>query len=559
MDLKSRLLGLIAVRVVVGALVLGWAILIQRTQPGEFPVDPFLFLSAMMFGLSAVYGAMLGLVNRHPWLADVQLGADAVLVSALIGLTGGVASFFSWLYVLPIIAASTIRLRRGALQVAALSVLFYVLLVGAQYLDAVPAWFGLSSLGRPTERFAFYTVVINVVGFAAVALLSGSLAERLRAADASLADASHEIEDLRAFNEYVIDGLQSGLVTTDAESRVLTFNRGAASILGMPSTQAVGRDARDVLQLSSNVRAQLASVDPRRSLRADIDYRTAAGSELEVGLMVRVMAFPDGGTGHLYTFQDITDLRRLERESGLQQRLAAVGEMAAGIAHEIRNPLASMSGSIQVLRQDLALNEEQTQLMDIVLRESERLNDTIRSFLAYARPQTFSIARIDVARLVQDAARLLRNSPEARDSHVVDVESPPQPVWYEADENQVRQIVWNLASNGLRAMPEGGRLLLSVETDTSGGHSELVLSVADEGRGIPPEEVDNMFQPFRSTFEGGTGLGLAIVHRIVSDYGGTIRVSSTMGTGTTFRVRLPVRNAPDVPGIVPAKDGSLAS
>ena len=502
---------------------------------------------------------MLGLVNRHPWLADVQLGADAVLVSGLIGLTGGVASFFSWLYVLPIIAASTIRLRRGALQVAALSVLFYVLLAAAQYLDAAPDWFGLASLARPTGRFAFYTVAINVVGFAAVALLSGSLAERLRAADASLADASHEIEDLRAFNEYVIDGLQSGLVAADADSRVLTFNRGAASILGIPATQAVGRDARDVLQLSSNVRAQLASVDPSRSLRADINYRTAAGSQLEVGLMVRVMAFPDGGTGHLYTFQDVTDLRRLERESRLQQRLAAVGEMAAGIAHEIRNPLASMSGSIQVLRQDLALNEEQGQLMDIVLRESERLNDTIRSFLAYARPQTFSIARLDVSRVVQDAARLLRNSPEARDNHVVDAQSPPQPVWYDADENQVRQIVWNLASNGLRAMPKGGRLLLSVETDTSGVHPEVVLSVADEGRGIPAEELDNLFQPFRSTFEGGTGLGLAIVHRIVSDYGGVIGVSSTMGTGTTFSVRLPVRNAADVPGIVPGEDGSLAS
>jgi two-component system sensor histidine kinase PilS (NtrC family) len=559
MDLKSRLVGLIAVRVVVGALVLGWAVLVQWTQPGEFPVGSFFFLSAVIFGLSAVYSAMLGLVNRHPWLADVQLGADAVLVSALIGLTGGVASFFSWLYVLPIIAASTIRLRRGALQVAALSVLFYVLLVAAQYVDAAPDWFGFASLGRPTGRFAFYTVAINVVGFAAVALLSGSLAERLRAADASLADASHEIEDLRAFSEYVIDGLQSGLVTTDADSRVLTFNRGASSILGIPSTQAVGRDARDVLQLSSKVRAQLASVDPRRSLRADIDYRTATGSELEVGLMVRVMAFPDGGTGHLYTFQDVTDLRRLEHESRLQQRLAAVGEMAAGIAHEIRNPLASMSGSIQVLRQDLALNEEQGQLMDIVLRESERLNDTIRSFLAYARPQTFSIARLDVAKVVQDAARLLRNSPEARDTHAVDVQSPPQPVWYEADENQVRQIVWNLASNGLRAMPEGGRLLLSVETDSSGAHPEVVLSVGDEGRGIPAEELDNMFQPFRSSFEGGTGLGLAIVHRIVSDYGGVIRVSSTIGTGTTFRVRLPVRSALDVPSIVPGEDGNLAS
>ena len=556
MDLRSRLVVLIAVRVVVGTVLLGSAILVQLTQPGEFPVSPFFLLSALIFGLSAVSSATLGLVNRHPWLVDVQLGADAVLVSGLIGLTGGVASFFSWLYVLPIIAASTIRLRRGALQVAALSVLFYVLLVAVQYLDGAPGWIGLE---RPTGQFAFYTVAINVVGFAAVALLSGSLAERLREAAASLVDASHEIEDLRAFNEYVIDGLQSGLVTTDADSRVLTFNRGAASILGVPSTQAIGRDARDVLQLSADVRAQLAELDHSRSLRADIVYRTAAGSHRDVGLMVRLMAFPDGSTGFLHTFQDVTELRRLERESRLQQRLAAVGEMAAGIAHEIRNPLASMSGSIEVLRQDLTLNEEQGQLLDIVLRESERLNDTIRSFLAYARPQTFSIARLDVAKVVQDAARLLRNSPEARDSHVVDVRSSPQPVWYEADESQVRQIVWNLASNGLRAMPGGGRLLLSVETDTSGAHPEVVLSVADEGRGIPAEELDNMFQPFRSTFEGGTGLGLAIVHRIVSDYGGVIRLSSTIGVGTTVRVRLPVRDAADVIAEVHGRDGSVRS
>ncbi len=161
-----------------------------------------------------------------------------------------------------------------------------------------------------------------------------------------------------------------------------------------------------------------------------------------------------------WSFQDVTDVKRLERDARLRQRLAAVGEMAAGIAHEIRNPLASMSGSIQVLRQELPLSEEQAQLMDIVLRESERLNDTIRSFLAYARPQRSAMARLDIRRVLQDAATLLRNSAEVRNDHVIDVEVPAEPVWYEADENQIRQIVWNLATNGLRAMANGGRLLI---------------------------------------------------------------------------------------------------
>ena len=253
------------------------------------------------------------------------------------------------------------------------------------------------------------------------------------------------------------------------------------------------------------------------------------------------LSLPDGRSGYLFTFQDVTDVRRLERGARMQQRLAAVGEMAAGIAHEIRNPLASMSGSIQVLRQELPLSEEQAQLMDIVLRESERLNETIRSFLAYARPQRFTLTRLDVRRVVQDTAMLLRNSADVRDDHVVDVDLPADPVWYEADENQIRQILWNLATNGLRAMPSGGRLLLSAKTEREGGQDELSITIQDQGCGIPAADLDSLFQPFRSSFEKGTGLGLAIVHRIVTDYNGSIQVSSTVGTGTTVRVRLPIR------------------
>ena len=553
MDLRSRLRTLIAVRVAVGTVLLGSAILIQVSRPGAFPIDPFFFLIGLTYALSVGYLATLRFVDRHPWLVDLQLGGDAVLVSAFIWVTGGITSYFSSLYLLPVIAASTIRFGRGALQVATLSAVLYLALASAQYLelDTLPAgWVFAPPAELPSLRFAQYTVAINLFGFFAVALLSGSLAERLRSADARLEHASLQIADLRAFNEDVINSLLSGLITTDEHGRVLTFNRAASTITGVAVQQAIGRDAADLLQLSPHHRAQLRALPATRSLRMDLEYRVGDSRRIDVGATATTLAFPDGRLGFLFTFQDVTDVRRLERDARLQQRLAAVGEMAAGIAHEIRNPLASMSGSIQVLRQELPLSDEQAQLMDIVLRESERLNETIKSFLAYARPQRLGVARLDLRRIVQDTALLLRNSSDVREDHVVDVEVPGEAVWYEADENQIRQIVWNLATNGLRAMATGGRLLLSARTEQGRDGSSVVLTVEDEGCGIPADQIDGIFQPFRSSFQRGTGLGLAIVHRIVTDYDGSVQVSSTPGSGTTVRVRLPFdpADAPSRPG-----------
>jgi two-component system sensor histidine kinase PilS (NtrC family) len=543
-DLRRTVGWLIAVRALISTVLFGGAIVAQIQSPGSFPIDPFFMLIAITFALNVVFGLTRGYVDRHRWLIDLQLACDAVIVSAFIYVTGGIASFFSSLYVLPIVAASTVSFRRGGLLVATLSAAIYIGLVGAQYLTASgllqDPWLGAYAFTLPPGRIAQYTVALNVFGFFAVALLSGSLAETIRSADVRLARASTEIADLQALNQNVIDSLPSGLATTDRGQRILTFNHAAEAITGLSFHEVTGRPIAEILQLPAKIAEMLnQGLIAPSARRLECPYRRPDAAEIVIGLSATHLETPGGRAGYLVTFQDVTDIKKLERDARIQQRLAAVGEMAAGIAHEIRNPLASMSGSIQILRQELPLSSEQEQLMDIVLRESERLNTTIRSFLAYARPQKFAIARFDVRRALNDTALLLRNSAEVHDGHTIEVDVPASELWYEADEGQIKQIVWNLATNGLRAMAAAGRLRLAGYVDPA--TAAVVITVQDEGIGIPPEELDGLFQPFHGTFARGSGLGLAIVHRIVTDYHGEIQVSSRPGAGTTVSVRLPAR------------------
>jgi two-component system, NtrC family, sensor histidine kinase PilS len=542
-DLRRRLRWLIGIRAVISTAMLGGATFAQITAPGSFPVNPFFFLIGLTYALTAMYAATLPYVDRHRWLVDLQLAGDALVVSAFIYFTGGLTSYFSSLYVLGIVAASTVQFRRGGMLVAVLSAVLYGGVVLAQYLTAEgllhDPW--LTSPILPQRSVAGYTYLLNTFGFFAVALLSGSLAESVRSTGARLVQASSQIADLQALNQHVIDSLPSGLATTDSDGRIQTFNRAAELITGRPSASVMGRPIGDVLQLAPQTFAALtADMGGKRGRRMEGQY-LRDGQPMEIGLSAANLESPAGRVGYLFSFQDVTEFKKLERDVRMQQRLAAVGEMAAGIAHEIRNPLASMSGSIQILRQELPLSNEQEQLMDIVLRESERLNTTIGSFLAYARPQKFAIARFDVRRALNDAALLLRNSAEVQDGHVIDVDVPPAELWYEADEGQIKQIVWNLATNGLRAMPNGGHLHL--QGAVAAGADGVMITVRDEGVGIPSEDLDGLFQPFHGRFVKGTGLGLAIVHRIVSDYNGEIQVSSQPGRGTTVAVHLPARAA----------------
>ena len=428
-DLRRKLFWLIAIRVGISSLLLGSAVFVQLTSPGIFPGEPLFLLIGVTYALNILWALTLKWAERYRGIVDVQLACDALIVSGFIAVTGGITSYFAALYVLPIAAASSVQFRRGGMMIATLSALLYLGIVLTQY-------FGLAGLlgvpffdpegALPPLRIVAYTAGLNVFLFFSIAFLSGSLADRLQRAGARLERASSEIADLQAFNQHVIDSLASGLATTDRQGRILTFNRAAEAITGHAAVSVVGRRLEEVLELPPNVANELAHLsDPSRGRRIETSYRTGDGRQIELGFTATPLQTPGGNAGLLFAFQDVTDIKKLDRDARLRQRLAAVGEMAAGIAHEIRNPLASMSGSIQILRQELPLTEEQAQLMDIVLRESERLNDTIRSFLAYAKPQRFSIARLDVRRLLNDAAVLLRNSSEVLDGHVIDVRVPP--------------------------------------------------------------------------------------------------------------------------------------
>ena len=491
--MRRKLLWLIAARAAVVTVLLGSAILFLLRSPGALRANPLFLVIAATYALTAVYSLALKFTERHRWLVDVQLACDAVLVSVVVQLTGGISSYFSSLYVLPVIAASTIESRRGGLMVGVLSSVLYTGIVLGQYYGAGLLPTGLAATDLPPIRGAVLMVALNVFGFLAVATLSGYLAEGKRRADERLAQASNQLADLQAFSQHVIDSLMSGLATTDIDGVVMSFNRAAEGITGVGADIAVGAHAADILQLPKDCAGLFGVRDGRPRLpRLEYAFTRLDGRQIEMGLSTAPLITPRGETGFLFTFQDVTEARKREREARVQQRLAAVGEMAAGIAHEIRNPLASMSGSIQILRQELPLTPDQSQLMDIVLRESERLNETIRSFLAYARPQRLGSTRFDVRQVITDTARLLENNAELSEAHQIAVDVPSSEVWHEADEGQIRQIVWNLATNGLRAMPNGGRLRLAVgrqEAGTPGSKpsGQLVIAVQDEGVGIAAE------------------------------------------------------------------------
>ena len=521
-DLYRKLLWLTGARLLVGTALL-WAAFALSLGPDASEAWVYFIIGGTYFA-SLVSVFLLRARKYLGALAHAQIAADVAAATGLVYVTGGAESIFAVLYPLAIVNAAIGLGRRGAALGAAGSALCFSALAFALERGWVGAAFGRPSL--PPGRLAL-TLAANLSAFLLTAALAAYLTEQLRGARQQLAQRETELRKLSALHQQIVLSIGSGILTTDREDRVTYLNPTGEEIVGRPLAELVGRPAAE---LSGDLAASL-----RPEGRGEARLRHPDGQERVIGYAATGLA---GSAGHVIVFQDLTGLRQMEEAMRRADRLASIGRLAAGLAHEIRNPLASMTGSIELLSDASGLRESERRLLGIVLREAERLDALVRDFLGFARPPSPEMASVDLVGLAEEALAVFRQGAEARALRVELLHEGPVRVL--GDARQLKQVLWNLLANAADATAAGGRL--GVRLGAEGG--QAALEVKDSGSGIAPDDLGRIFDPFFTTKERGTGLGLATVHRIVEAHGGRVAVQSELGRGSTFRVLLPLDARP---------------
>jgi two-component system, NtrC family, sensor histidine kinase PilS len=498
----------------------------------NFP-QGFFLIFVISVGLTIVYFLLLRLSSDLGWQVRVQFLFDALLITWLIWRTGVASSPYITLYIVIIgVAGFFVRPMMTILLSIACSLLF-ITLATLSHLSVIEGAESQVSPNRLIQIVSFHVVAMLVVG-----LLSSRLSER-HSSGLQLEEAERSLATLRAVHERIVESIRSGLVTTDLNGIIFTFNVAASEITGYRPDEVQGKPIETLFgDMEEQIGLSLAAAGDGLQLpRFEADLLTPDGFAVRIGYSISLLfSEANEATGLIVTFQDLTDIRSMEDSIRRKDRLAAVGRVAAGLAHEIRNPLGAMRGAIQVLESSTPKNTVQASLMDIILKESDRLNRIITNFLSYARPAAAEFAELDLAETMREAVILLRHSPELRDGHVIVEDIPKTPQIISADAAQLKQIFWNLARNAFQAMPMGGELKITLR---SSPNNRIRITFEDTGEGMSRERVEQLFEPFSESTTGGTGLGLSIVYQIVKDHNGVINVKSSLGKGTTITIDLP--------------------
>jgi two-component system sensor histidine kinase PilS (NtrC family) len=549
-EYRVRIKWLMTSRIVLVTFLLGTLIFFQH----EYRIYPFrtiflYYFVLFVYFLTGVYWYLLQKINNVSFFAYLQIAGDIFLVTFLVYLTGGIDSGFSPLYHLTIISASIILYRRGGYLAASLASILYGGMLDMQYYNAL---FFVRSLNFSAMQ-VLYLVFINILSFYTIALLSGYLSERLRKTRQELREKSMDFNDLRALQEHILKSIGSGILTMDLDGHITSWNPAAELITGYRYAEIRDR-LQDVFGKSIKELYAHRKNSKEKPFRFDGQIIKKDGNTAILGMSTSLLKDEkDDVRGIILIFQDITKMVHMEEQVRRQERLATVGSLAAGIAHEIRNPLASLSGSIQVLQGELDLKGDNKHLMDIVVRETDRLNAIITDFLEYARPKNTQTDRIILSSVIDETIILLKNSKEFVDSIRINCDVDRM-ITMRGDARRMRQVFWNLLINSCQAMPDGGEMTINANPffheDSGSAWCEIVIT--DAGQGIAPEHLGKIFDPFFTTKIGGTGLGLAIAYRIVEDHGGTIAVEPEKGKGTKFRILIPLIEDSSHPKIVNA-------
>jgi len=523
-DERNWLVWLVRVRIFILTLLLAIELAVSQFSPTPLPMRLFITTIIFWFSLSVFYVLLLSLWPEHRLQASLQVLTDLFLVSLVIHETGGWDSSLNFLYPLVIIVASVLLSRVWAQLVATLAFLLYGSVLELNYFGVIPSY----CTTHPGWKALQAIIFVNLFAFLAVAYLAGLLTTKLRQVGVQLKDTSGALESLQVLHENIIHSISSGLITTNLDGRITLVNASAQRLLERTAAELLGKP---VNQLFIDT---LPTVESQHT-HGEVRFQ---GPKFPKTLRVRVAALTvpeQGDQGYVYVFDDLTEIRRLEREVRMQDRLAAVGRLAAAIAHEIRNPLTSIAGSVSMLSGLPEMNEDHRRLLDIVTRESQRLNAIITDFLAYSRTKQYHFEKVDLIHLVEDTLTLMDHRMTAEKTGITIKRSfPVAQAWALADGDKLKQVFWNLCENAVRAMKSGGTLTVSVEKL----EEDWQIGFADTGAGMTPQQTEKIFEPFQSSFEGGTGLGLAIVYQIMQAHEGKAWARSKPGQGTTFILRL---------------------
>jgi len=538
-EVFGRLKWVMFLRVVAITLLLGaTAVLELRAGASYFTVSlvSIYILISVTYLFTAVSGLILRWIKNPVYFAYIQVCYEILLITALIAVTG---RLFSFVYILAILSAGILLHRSGALLGAALSSLSYMaLLTGVIKLKQTFRFINrdfIEDVRALNSTELVYNAGVDVIAFFMVGFLASYLTEKLRRTNIRLAEKEEDLEALEAWNENVIRSLPSGLVTTDSDGLVTSFNSAAENITGGKASDILGSPLEKLFpQLHSD------------ACPPEISFTDSQGRKKFLGLSLSVLRSSKGQEiGKILTFQDQTPYREMEEQLKISDRLAVVGQLAAGLAHEIRNPLASISGSIQLLRHDMETPEDD-RLLRIILRETERLNLLITEFLHFAKPASGQVSHVNLKNVLEEAVELFRHQ-AGRSGAVKIILNCPEKLEVDLDSKLLNQVLWNLLVNAAEAMPDGGEIRLTVEEmarDLRSPDSHGIrITLSDTGPGIPAEIRDKVFAPFFTTKEFGTGLGLATVYRSVESMGGRIRLNTETGRGTSFLIDLPVKQA----------------
>ena len=495
-----------------------------------FPIRAVLPLLAVWYSLASIYVIFQRHLFNVPWQAPAQILGDLAIITGIVYETGAQDSYFISLYLLAILMGSILFSRRGAFLLAGASFVLLGCIIELVFYGVIPR----TSTSVTGLHELEYWLGSNLFAFLAVAYLGSLLAQATRAKGAELDEKREELKDLRAFNQDIIESMRGGLLTTDLEGRILLLNRSGAEIMGHGSGPFRGEKIVDLFPGFWPV-----EVDENGNplaMRKEIEIRSLGGVVRFLGLSISPLRTGEHqATGFVYNFQDLTELRRLEREIVTKERMAALGRLSAAIAHEIRQPLTAMTGALKELSRLAPLEDDDKKLVQIVSRESQRLNQIITDFLDYSRERSFAPSEADLVPIIEDTLLVLERSSAASGKYRIERNFKVQRLRAKADRDAIKQVLWNLCNNALRAMPDGG--VLSVEIDADPDWARI--SIRDTGPGIDPAEVTRIFEPFQSGFAGGTGLGLAIVYQILHAHGGRIRVEGVKGKGAEFIVEIP--------------------